>query len=122
MLADKAYIGDHHFITPFKPAQTEAEKYFNTQVHKQRQKIEKIIRRIKIWRAVKCVWRHGIELHYYVFHVIANITYLLLIINPLDKYIISLNSNHVTRNRKKIRREFVITKSVVLNQKEFINQ
>jgi hypothetical protein len=84
-LADKAYIGDSHFLTPYKPAITEEQKEFNRTVHQTRQKIERIIKRIKHFRCLKETWRHELELHSIVFTVCAQITNLCLMHEPLGE-------------------------------------
>ena len=85
LLADKGYIGEECFITPYKPAKNNYEKEFNRQANKQRQIIERIITRIEIFHSVKKEWRHDISLHYFIFYVIANITNLNLMERPLNK-------------------------------------
>src|SRR5690606_909028 len=84
LMADKAYIGDTHFLAPFKPSRTPTEEVFNAYHNALRQMVERLIRRIKIFRAVKEVWRHDLALHKKVFFVVCQITNLLLITdNPL---------------------------------------
>ena len=85
LLGDKAYIGEQCFITPFKPAQGQFEREFNILLYRYRQNIERIIKRMKIFRCIKEEWRHDISLHYLVFIVIANITNLNLLEKPLNK-------------------------------------
>jgi hypothetical protein len=85
LLGDKGYVGDSHFVTPFKPAVSHEQCCFNKEVYTHRQSIERIIKRIKIFRSVKDVWQHDVELHKFVFHVVAQITNINLIEKPLTK-------------------------------------
>lgn len=84
-LADKAYVGDMHFIPPYRPARTNAERVWNRQHHQVRQKIERLIKRVKQFCILKETWRHDLDLHHIVFTVCCNITNICLLNEPLDR-------------------------------------
>lgn len=86
-LADKAYIGDWHFITPYKPAVGEQQETFNYNHAAIRQSIERLNRRIKQFHCFVHPWRlkgpSRLTLHKYAFYFVSYITQLELIIHPL---------------------------------------
>lgn len=53
---DPAYIGDSHFITPYKPPKGE-QKTFNYNLAAVRQNIERLNRRIKQYNCFVNKWR-----------------------------------------------------------------
>lgn len=83
-LADKAYIGDMHFLCPFKPPRTILEKEFNTKHYQVRQSIERLNRRFKKWNCLSTPWRHDVCHHHFAFYVIASITQIDLLIHPIN--------------------------------------
>jgi hypothetical protein len=76
MVADKIYTGDSHFICPLKLPHF--NKRYNSAIHKVRQNIERVNRRLKIWYCLKNQWRHSLEKHFIVFGVVCKLTNLLL--------------------------------------------
>lgn len=87
ILGDKAYI-DQKCIHPFKgkKANLSAEQIaFNAAHSSKRQAIERINSRVKIFRSVKHVWRHGLDKHHQVFLVVCNLVNMMLKTEaPLD--------------------------------------
>lgn len=83
-LADKAYVGDAHFLTPHRPAVTAEQKEWNALMNQHRQMVERMIKRMKQFRAIKETWRHDLPLHPYVFTVVGNLTNLCLLHQPLN--------------------------------------
>ena len=84
-IADKAYQ-DPFFVTPFKgpwESLTAEQQGYNTFINKHRVIVENTFGRMKIFRAVRDIWRHDLELHPYVFVVVANITNILIQKEPL---------------------------------------
>jgi len=71
-LGDKAYVGNSHFIAPYRPAITEDQKEWN-KYHQVRQKIERVIKRVKQFGCVREVWRHSLEWHPIVFLSVASL-------------------------------------------------
>jgi hypothetical protein len=74
-IGDKAYIGSPQFIAPFKKPQngqlTEDQQNFNKLIEQFRHTVERVNARLKVYQSVRQEWRHSIEKHSVVFHVIA---------------------------------------------------
>jgi hypothetical protein len=82
-LGDKAYIGEAKFVCPFKPATSRVQEEFNSKHHAQRQNIERMNKRIKIFGCLKKAWRHELKFHEIIFSVICQVTNLSLVFEPL---------------------------------------
>jgi hypothetical protein len=72
VLADKAYIGEDCFLTPFKPVTNEQELEFNSAISSLRETVEHTIGRIKVFGFTQQKWRHSLDLHPIAFKVICN--------------------------------------------------
>ena len=84
-LADKGYIGDIHFLCPFKPARTESETKFNSKHYSIRQIIERINARLKKFQCLKQIWRSDLNKHFLVFYCVCYIVQIQLHESPLTK-------------------------------------
>lgn len=74
LLADKAYIGESKFLTPYRPYHNEEERKWNQQVAKQQSKIERINGRIKDFGLFCREYRgKDYELYSTVFIILCNI-------------------------------------------------
>lgn len=85
ILADKEYIGEDYFVTPFKNPSTNEEWTWNHFIHTTRVIVENIYSRIKAFGCLKQQWRHELTLHPIVFSVICNIVNIELYLHPLRK-------------------------------------
>jgi hypothetical protein len=72
ILADKAYVAEECFIHPFKGAETEEERVFNSAVSSLREIVEHSIGRIKLFHFTKQAWRHELSLHLIAFKVVCH--------------------------------------------------
>jgi len=88
-LADKGYIGDFHFIVPFKPPRGDKQKAFNLNHYTVRQSIERMNKRLKHFSCLRQKWRlrgpRGILLHKLAFFFICYVTQLTLEERPLTR-------------------------------------
>jgi hypothetical protein len=72
ILADMGYIGNWCIITPIKQPRTHTEYVMNAWLSAQRW-IEHVLSCFKWFGCLNKKWRHSIELHAFVFFVIAEI-------------------------------------------------
>lgn len=89
VFADKIYTGCASFLVAHKgrlehltPEQQQWNNY-HTLVHFEH--IERVNRRLKIWKSMKKEWRHSLLLHSYSFNVIAKLTNVELAFYPLNQ-------------------------------------
>jgi hypothetical protein len=87
ILADKIYKGNRtKFICPLSgekwelPKEDQARNYM---IYSARQSVERLIRRVKNWGFFHVPWKYSMELHGQCAKVIAKLTNLFLIFNPL---------------------------------------
>jgi hypothetical protein len=74
LLADKAYVGDSHFLTPYKPATTNEQQNWNQQVNQQQAKIEHINSEFKKFNLFRNVYKgKDYKLYSSVFVVVSNV-------------------------------------------------
>ena len=78
-IADKAYVGERNFITPFKQAHSIEQIEWNKMHHELQRRVEWINRRVKIFRCLKEKWRHDLSKHQQVFSLVCQITNLVLL-------------------------------------------
>lgn len=88
-LADKQYRGEpRRFIVPssgHRTQQTEEDKARNYLIYRARQTVERVIKRLRIFRLLKqAPWRYSIELHEMCTKVICKVVNFLFIIEPLS--------------------------------------
>jgi len=85
ILADKAYVGDAHFITPFKSPATMDEFHINSTISQLRQIVEHTIQRIKIFNCTQIKWRHDLSLHPLMFSTICKVLNLEFLFHPVQQ-------------------------------------
>lgn len=73
ILADKGYIGAWHIVTPFRTPLPGLESLISTLLSAQRWIVEHVLARFKFFKILGGVWRHSLDIHGYVFYVIAEI-------------------------------------------------
>jgi hypothetical protein len=61
--ADKGYIGDRHFLTPFKPADTLEENLFNRKLARHHVKVENFNCKLKKFKLFTCAFKCTISSH-----------------------------------------------------------
>jgi len=94
LLGDKGYKGSKIILSPIKnprktkktpqpPSLSFGEKTFNLNVRGRRVKVENVIGRMKRFKCLKTEWRHAIEKHALVTRVVAKLTNIHLIDQPL---------------------------------------
>ena len=88
-LADLGYLGDWHFIVPYKPARDHEQRIFNLHHYTLRQSIERVNKRVKQFNCLKNLWRlrgeEGFFLHKCAFHTICYLTQLSFEEQPLSQ-------------------------------------
>jgi hypothetical protein len=85
IMADKAYIGEPHFITPFKKPVTLGEIRWNSVIYQKRIIVENSLRRIKIFGFTQREWRHSLELHAITMKALVNILNIDIKFRPIRK-------------------------------------
>lgn len=82
-LADAAYIGDPHFVTPFRRNQIlhQWQNRWNILIQCNRYTVENIIRRYKVFGIFQTPFRHDLRMHDLVFAVVTQIIQLRLLVN-----------------------------------------
>ena len=84
LIADKAYVGGYpEILAPFRPAHDAIEVQWNFLLHQRRTVIKRVNGRLKNFSCLVQAWRHDFLLHHMVFHVIAQVTNIMLYTNPL---------------------------------------
>lgn len=83
ILADKGYIGEHIFVTPFRDPQNDVEEAFNSALGSHRIIVENVLLRVKIFNSMSYKWRHELYLHPIVFTVICNIVNIDMLFCPV---------------------------------------
>ena len=87
-IGDKAYQGPPVFITPYKNYNnielTIYQEIYNQLLEKFRNNVERINKRLKIYQCLKQQWRHPIEKHALIFHVVSILTNISLSYRPLN--------------------------------------
>jgi len=73
ILGDMGYIGNWRIITPFKNPRNLQEKILNALLSARRWIVEHVLARFKTFRVLSTRWRHDIQLHGFVFFVLAEI-------------------------------------------------
>lgn len=88
-MGDKAYIGDIHFIAPYKPARDHEQRLFNKHHYTVRQSIERLNKRLKHFECLKRTWRmrgdEGMLLHKWSFYFICYMTQIDFNTSPLTQ-------------------------------------
>jgi hypothetical protein len=74
ILADKAYLGDQHFLTPLKGTPSTLQgQLFNYIISHLRIIVEHTFSKIKVFKCLTAKWRHDLCLHKVVFFVLSNV-------------------------------------------------
>ena len=87
ILADKGYIGDPSFLTPFRGHRdklSEEQKAWNKIVAKRRIAIEHLFSRVKVFKFTDTDWRHEITKHEMCFLTLLNIINVDLVTRPIE--------------------------------------
>ena len=85
LLGDKGYQGHGRILTPFKGNISPEEEAINFVIASARQIVECVIGRLKNWYCLKTPFRHRRDFHFIVFNVIAQITNMVMEIEPVWK-------------------------------------
>lgn len=89
VFADKGYAGSSSFLIPFAgrwdqlTISQQAWNKMHTHIHFEH--IERVNKRLKIWKVLSQPWRHELERHHFVFYVLAKLTNVEFQVNPLNK-------------------------------------
>ena len=88
VFADKGYRGCPIFLTPIAgkwETLSQAQQTWNfIHTHLHWAHIERVNKRLKHWKCLKTPWRHDISHHHFAFYVIAKITNIALLVEPLN--------------------------------------
>jgi hypothetical protein len=81
--ADKGYVGEDLFVTPFKNPSTDNQLQWNHWVHSHRWIVENVLERLKNFKCLAVRWRHDRALHPVAFKVIASLINLEMYFHPV---------------------------------------
>jgi putative transposase len=85
VLADKGYIGEPAVVTPMRQPETDDEWDTNHELSSIRILVEHVNGRLKVFKCLTTPWRHELQLHAVVFHLICNIMNLEFTFHPPHK-------------------------------------
>lgn len=85
ILADMGYIGNWRIVTQIKQPTTWAERLVNAWISAQRWIVEHVFGRFKWFNCLTQRWRHDIELHAFIFFVLAEIINIDMYFNPVRR-------------------------------------
>lgn len=85
IMADKAYVGQWQFVTPFKRTETQEKVEFNLELGRVREIVEHSLGRIKKFRCLSTKWRHNLNLHHIAFYVVASLINIEFFFSPVKQ-------------------------------------
>jgi hypothetical protein len=86
LMGDKSYRGDDVFMVPYSGHRYNLESYqlaWNADVYSARQRVERLIKRLKQWKCTETRWRLSLEFHSQCVRAAGKLTNLSLIFEPL---------------------------------------
>lgn len=85
ILGDKGYIGNWNIVTPFKKPETVEKEEISEFLSSKRWIVEHVLGRFKNFKCLSTQWRHNLELHGYIFYIIAEIVNVDMIFCPVRR-------------------------------------